>query len=243
MAITVTVAPSTTKLIALADLKAILGITDSANDTLLGNIIQRGSDAIARFCNRVFAQRTVIETLPGTGGQLLKLKFFPIVTLTSIAYDGDTVDGDTYTLTEPDAGMVYREAGWFYTGHAYDYAATYTHDYNLPDMSGADTLPYDIQQAALELCKGMWLARQRDPAVSMESVPDVYTVQYGGQGNGGALVGAIPLNVQELLLPYRPKPNTHDTSRKVIILRVGWGLVTNRVPPGTKTATSINSTS
>jgi hypothetical protein len=95
-------------------------------------------------------------------------------------------------------------------GHynAYDYAATYTHGYNLPDMSGADTLPYDIQQAALELCKGMWLARQRDPAVSMESVPDVYTVQYGGQGNGGALVGAIPLNVQELLLPYRPKPNT-----------------------------------
>ena len=49
----------------------------------------------------------------------------------------------------------------------------------------------------------MWLARQRDPAVSMESVPDVYTVQYGGQGNGGALVGAIPPNVQELLLPYK----------------------------------------
>jgi len=77
--------PSTTKPIALADLKAI-GITDSANDTLLGNIIQRGSDGIARFCNRVFAQRTVIETLPGTGGQLLKLKFSPVVTLTSIGF-------------------------------------------------------------------------------------------------------------------------------------------------------------
>jgi Phage gp6-like head-tail connector protein len=59
MAITVTVPPSTTKLIALADLKAILGITDSANDALLGNIIQRGSDAIALFCNRVFAQHIV----------------------------------------------------------------------------------------------------------------------------------------------------------------------------------------
>ena len=102
MAVTVTVPPSTTKLIALADLKAILGIADSANDTLLGNIIQRGSDAVARFCNRVFAQRTVIETLPGPGGQLLKLKFAPIVTLTSIALDGETVDPDTYTLTEPD---------------------------------------------------------------------------------------------------------------------------------------------
>jgi hypothetical protein len=58
-----------------------------------------------------------------------------------------------------------------------------------------------IQQAALELCKGMWLARQRDPSVTMESVPDVYTVQYGAK-NGG-LLGAIPPNVQELLLPYK----------------------------------------
>jgi hypothetical protein len=49
MAITVTVPPSTTKLTALADLKAILGITDSADDTLLCSIIQRGSDAVARF--------------------------------------------------------------------------------------------------------------------------------------------------------------------------------------------------
>jgi hypothetical protein len=39
MAVTVTVPPSTTKLILLADLKAVLGITDGANDTLLGNII------------------------------------------------------------------------------------------------------------------------------------------------------------------------------------------------------------
>jgi hypothetical protein len=204
MAVTVTAPPSTTKLIALADLKAVLGITDSANDTLLGNIIQRGSDAIARFCNRVFAQRTVIETLPGSGGQLLKLKFAPIVTLTSIALDGETVDPDTYTLTEPDAGIVFREAAcWAYTGHAYSYTATYTHGYNLPDMAGTDTLPHDIQQAALELCKGLWLARQRDPTVSMESVPDVYTVQYGGKGGNGVPVGTLPPSVQELLLPYK----------------------------------------
>jgi hypothetical protein len=203
MAVTVTASLSTTKLIALADLKAVLGITDSANDTLLGNIIQRGSDAIARFCNRVFAQRTVQETLPGPGGQLLTLKFAPITTLTSIALDGETVDSSTYTLTEPEAGIVFCESYWAYTGHAYSYTAIYTHGYNLPDMAGTDTLPHDIQQAALELCKGMWLARQRDPSVTMESVPDVYTVHYGGKGNGGALVGAIPLNVQELLLPYR----------------------------------------
>jgi hypothetical protein len=202
MAITVTVPPATTKLIALADLKAILGITDSANDALLGNIIQRGSDAIARFCNRVFAQRTVIEILPGPGGQLLKLKFSPIVTLTSISLDSETVDSDTYTLTEPDAGIVFCETYWAYTGHKYSYTATYVHGYNLPEMTGNDTIPHDIQQAALELCKGMWLARQRDPSVAMESVPDVYTVQYG-QGKNGVAVGAIPPNVQEPLLPYR----------------------------------------
>src|SRR5882724_1226910 len=203
MAVTVTVPPSTTKLIALADLKAILGITDGANDTLLGNIIQRGSDAIARFCNRVFAQRTVIETLPGPGGELLKLKLSPIIALTSIALNGETVDPDTYTLAEPDAGIVFCESYWAYTGHKHSDTVTYAHGYNLPDMSGADTLPQDIQQAALELCKGMWLARQRDPSVTMESVPDVYTVQYGEQGKNGTPIGAIPPNVQELLLPYK----------------------------------------
>ena len=52
-------------------------------------------------------------------------------------------------------------------------------------------------------CKGTWLARQRDPSVTMESVPDVYTVQYGGNGGKGALSGVIPPNEQELLLPYR----------------------------------------
>jgi hypothetical protein len=70
-------------------------------------------------------------------------------------------------------------------------------------MDGTDTLPHDIQQAVLELCKGTWLARQRDPSVTMESVPDVYTVQYGGNGGKGALSGVIPPNEQELLLPYR----------------------------------------
>jgi hypothetical protein len=129
------------------------------------------------------------------------LKFSPIVTLTSIALDGETFDSDTYTLTEPEAGIVFCESYWAYTGHKYSYTATYVHGYNLPDMSGADNLPHDIQQAALELCKGMWLARQRDPSVTMESVPDVYTVQYGAK-DGGSL-GAIPPNVQELLLPYK----------------------------------------
>jgi hypothetical protein len=141
----VTVPPSTTQLIALADLKAVLGITDGANDARLGHIIRRGRDAIARFCTRAFAQRTVIETLPGPGGQLLTLKMSPVVTLAAIALGGETVDSDTYTLTEPDAGIVFREAGWSYTGHKYSYTATYTHGYPLPDMAGSDTLPHDIQ--------------------------------------------------------------------------------------------------
>jgi hypothetical protein len=68
-------------------------------------------------------------------------------------------------------------------------------------MTGTNTLPHNIQWAVLELCKGMWLAHARDPSVTMESVPDVYTVQYGVK-DGGSL-GAIPPNVQELLLPYK----------------------------------------
>jgi hypothetical protein len=46
-----------------------------------------------------------------------------------------------------------------------------------------------------------------------------------------------------LLALNRPNPNTHDTSRKVIILQVGRGPVANRVPLVDKTVTSIKSTS
>jgi len=49
----------------------------------------------------------------------------------------------------------------------------------------------------------MWLARQREPSVSMEAAPDVYTVQHGGKSGNGASLGAIPPSVQELLLPYK----------------------------------------
>jgi hypothetical protein len=52
----------------------------------------------------------------------------------------------------------------------------------------------------LDTSEGMWLARQRNPTMSMEPVPDVYGAVWG-QGNGDALVRSIPLNVQELLLP------------------------------------------
>jgi hypothetical protein len=48
---------------------------------------------------------------------------------------------------------------------------------------------------------------------------------------------------ESLHAPSWPKPNTHDTSRQVIILRVEWGPMTNRVPPVTKTVTSKNSIS
>jgi hypothetical protein len=64
-------------------------------------------------------------------------------------------------------------------------------------MTGTNTLPHNIQWAVLELCKGMWLAHARDPSVTMESVPDVYTVQYGTKESGS--LGAISSTVQELL--------------------------------------------
>jgi hypothetical protein len=116
MAVTVTVPPSTTKLIALADLKALLGITDGANDALLGNIIQRGSDAIARFCNRVFAQPTVIETLPGPGGQLLMV--CPRIVSTDLDGLSCKMMAETGLMSEPLAHRApgkaaeVKSAGW-----------------------------------------------------------------------------------------------------------------------------------
>jgi hypothetical protein len=57
------------------------------------------------------------------------------------------------------------------------------------------------------------------------------------------LVTHTPLVLEIGHRDFTNRVNTHDTSRKVIILRVGWGPVTKRVSPVTKTLTSINSIS
>jgi hypothetical protein len=202
MAITVVSAASSTKLTTKESLKALLGISTTTDDTLMDNIIDRVSAQIVRFCNRDFAKQTVDETMPSDGGRNLITSRFPLVSITSITYDGDTVAAADYSLQEPNSGFIFNEDGWTYTQGVYLYTVRYVYGYILPSMLGTRDLPFDIEQAALIAAKAAYVSRARDPQVRKEYVPDVYSVTYADVAQGGDASG-LPSDATALLAPYR----------------------------------------
>jgi Phage gp6-like head-tail connector protein len=70
----------------LANLKARLGITTSADDTLLGLLQEAADAAVANYCNRDFAGGSFTEHFPG-GSDFVHLRNFPVDAVTSVKLD------------------------------------------------------------------------------------------------------------------------------------------------------------
>lgn len=168
-------------LAALADLKAELGVTGSAQDARLTSLLRQASDTIETLCDRRFERRTLTETFaqplwPRTSRTLL-LAAWPVigdavVTLagTVLASTEYVLDADTGTLTRSSYGIGYGSP-W-----GYDWGGTvtvaYTGGYILP---GEDdyTLPGDIERCCLELAMRNYHQSGRDPTLRSETVPGV----------------------------------------------------------------------
>ena len=201
------ITPATSRDLTVLDtVKNRLGITDTAHDATLSALISAYSGVAEDYCNRVFAQETVEETLrlprnPGPGlrrGRYeIVLTRYPATAIVS-ATDGDTtLDATGYELDQ-DAGVLYRLDGddnqlrW--TGPKI--VVRYTAGYAL-----LDSLPYGIEEGVIELVKAAYLARDRDPL--LRSAGD------GGLGSRTYWVGAVPgsgplpPNVTALFDPHR----------------------------------------
>lgn len=73
-------------LASLNSLKSKLGITGNEEDDLLGAILGR-SDAIAkRIMNRAIEAVNYTEIADGHGEQIMQLKHFPVITITSLKF-------------------------------------------------------------------------------------------------------------------------------------------------------------
>lgn len=206
MAITITTPASSYRLTTVASLKNLMGITSVSDDALIGHIIDRVSSQIATFCNRNFCQETVTETLAQRDPRHMYLSRLPVTSVAYVKYKGDTVSSSEYVLQSPQAGFIFNEDGWEYTGSTFDYEARYTYGYVTPEMGGTRTLPYDIEQAALIAAKSEYLGRLRDSNIVKESVDGVYSVTYAGKVDSGKILtglGSLPAESIGLLLPYR----------------------------------------
>ena len=128
----------------------------------------------------------------------LKLRRFPVLSIASVAEDGTALDPSLYE-SDPSVGFLWRlneqdRRIAFQAFKRIDVA--YTAGYALPDG-----VPPALQQGCLVLLKHRWAARERDPALRQESVPNVYEAQYwvGSVGENGAL----PPEVIDLVNPFR----------------------------------------
>jgi uncharacterized phiE125 gp8 family phage protein len=175
--LTVTTPANSFDLTVLATVKAELGITDRAEDENLTRWIKQASDAIAKYCNRVFAEETVSETfrLKCREDGLL-LARFPVSAITSVVENDTTLTAATdYELTrDGDSGVLNRlrfdrEWTWPIGKIVVTYIAGYT---LVPD------LPYGVERAAILLVNQYRYAATRDPLLRSETTEGAGSFSY-----------------------------------------------------------------
>ena len=143
------------------DLKEVLGIVDNSEDNLLDNIINRATDIIESYCNGRRFKSTLYteEKYDGNDGKYINARHYPITDVTKVERnlgsvgdtDWDTLNDDFWAYIDDGSGpgQFYYEFG-FVRG-ARNYRFTYT--------AGYTDIPYDLEEACLELC--VWIYKDR----------------------------------------------------------------------------------
>ena len=109
-----------TDLTLLATVKRELGLTVSADDPFLSDLITQASSAIADYCRRTFGRQQISEGIISMGKETIMVSQPPIVALGIITYRGDAVPSDdpgfpTYFVSDVNAGLIYNRFGWIST--------------------------------------------------------------------------------------------------------------------------------
>lgn len=211
----------------LADVKALLGITDTTQDTRLEMLINNASATIAAACDRVFTRSTyTAETHPGTNRQLLVLNQWPIVSVTSV-YTGTTLMASTeYEMKPQDAsmGVIYKSNGWnqnttFATGLTLDtwatdrdYSVTYVSGYYMPNdvtvapadphyvTGDAASLPLDLVNLCNTLVASQNLAWKYQ-AMGLKRITEGGLTYEWGSANAFGVHG-LPMDLENIIARY-----------------------------------------
>lgn len=205
----------------LATVKEELGVSGSGDDDFLNRAINAASDAIRRYCDRIFYyEEDIEESVRGFGQTRLIVSRTPIVgTISSITYEGTALDTTTYSVEDANAGIIYREYGFNWTAQLgggalgeglpgtekSSYVVTYTGGYYTPkqydDDSGEDrSLPWDLEDACIQLVTARYRAKGRDPRINQERLKS-WQANYGTMTTDRT--HQIPMAIRAILNPYK----------------------------------------
>jgi hypothetical protein len=192
------------KLTTIQRVKQDLGLLDDdmTNDVQIERSIDLASAMAERYCNRVFASQTYVESIEGNDSAYLYLSNYPIIDLVNIVRQNSPVTD--YTII-PDTGALYREYGWSATtpigwgglslrsiGQALPlYVVTYEAGYVLPDDPINRTLPADLEFAVATLARYLYDISSTNLGISTISV-DGLSVSYRPD-YGKDTVGTYPI--------------------------------------------------
>ncbi|OAT81101.1 head-tail connector protein [Desulfotomaculum copahuensis] len=168
-------------------------IDDNQYDTLLERMINAASEAIEGYCNRHFERGVYDELYRGNGRQLLGLNQYPVQAVTLVEANGARItDYQVYK----EEGMLYRLALWpagaYFTGLVGDPVGStrnirvlYEAGYVLPkdeDLQASPpiirTLPYDLEDACIELVALKFNQRQEEAAGKVTRAQADYQTTY-----------------------------------------------------------------
>lgn len=99
----------------VAKVKARAQVSGSTDDAFLADCVREASSLIETETGRRFAMEKVRETIAGTGGLELLLERRPVLQVDLVTCDGAEIDTEEILIDDPDAGILWREDG-FYSG-------------------------------------------------------------------------------------------------------------------------------
>lgn len=216
--IVVQTAAHTHDLVDLATTKLELDITGTSEDVNLARWITQASEQVRSITGgRTLALEEVLETIAGMGDRYILLSRRPIVAISSVASNGNTIVD--HVVEDAEAGLVYREAAWDWStaGAGFierepvpgqeipKFGFTYTGGYVLPGYVGqariggtgnyvdADVnVPADLQGVVYDLVRLRRDRKGRDLSVESERIGD-WQAKYAK---------GVPQGVLDALVPY-----------------------------------------
>jgi Phage gp6-like head-tail connector protein len=199
----------------LANVKSRLGITTSADDTLIGLLQDSADKAVANYCNRDFEGGSFTEEHPG-GSEFVHVRNFPVDTVTSVKVDASRQFGAETVVPAADyvvhleRGVIQSVAGPFLPrdkpGLVNAEVRTWSRGPRVVQVvyaTATSAVPNDVKEAYARLV-GHWYRKVKTEAaanfqnVQQQKYGDTFVI-FGGSGS----TGGLPDEVMELLAPYR----------------------------------------
>lgn len=167
-------------------------------DPVLARLITAVSAQIKQFLSIEVLSATYTETYSGTGSTRQMLRNAPVTAVASVLVDGVSIPA---AISAVQPGFVFDDISVALRGYRFcrgvqNIEVTYT--------AGWATVPFDIEQAALDWIKAIWERQDRPADVTEQRAGDTEQRFTNGMLTvGGRLVAPMPGAIAAALLPYQ----------------------------------------